>query len=152
MSRVTGGIANNLIREGTVVNYLIAGSRVSYLGKTGNLVKLSTSGKNSGLSAPLLLIKLLTLAELTALVGELLFIGVLVGLVLASLTLKVGLIPIESLAEFITLITAKPIIINGPAPLALPDYLAKSLFIKFSSLRLSQAVVAKESISFFPGI
>ena len=63
------------------------GFGASCLDKTGNLVELSTSGKNSGSSAPLLLVKLLTLAKLTALAKKLLFIGALVGLALALFTL-----------------------------------------------------------------
>ena len=52
----------------------------------GNSVDLSLE-INSSLSAPLLLVKLLTLAKLTALAKKLLFIGALVGLALALFTL-----------------------------------------------------------------
>jgi hypothetical protein len=133
-------------------NCLIAGSRASCLGGIGNLVELSTLGKNSGLLVPLLLIKLLTLAELAALVGKLLFIGALAGLALALLALKIGLVLTEGLAEFVVPVVAKPIFIDGLALLVLLNYLAKSPFVEFSSLRLSQAIVYKESTSFFLGI
>ena len=68
---------------------------------------------------------------------EPLFIGGLVELALVLLTLEVGLIPIEGLAELITLVAAEPIFIDSPAPLALLNYLAKSPSIEFSSLKLS---------------
>ena len=97
-SRAAGNVANGLIGRGTVVNRLIAGFRASCLSRTllaffllnllnlidpafltveplftGNLVDFSLK-TNSGLSALLLLIKLLTLAKLITLVGELLFV------------------------------------------------------------------------------
>ena len=111
----------------------------------GNLVKLSSLETNSSLLAPLLLAELLTLAKLAALAGELLFVGCLVELTLVLLTLEVGLIPIEGLAELvalvaaklITLLVAEPIFIDGPAPLALLNCLAKSPSMEFSSLKLS---------------
>ena len=156
------GIADRLIREKTVINCLIAGSKASYLNKTliaffllgldsladptllvvellfvGNLVELFTLGKNSGSLAPLLLVKLLTLAELATLIGELLFINTLAGLTLASLTLKVGLIPIEGLTKLVIPIAAELIFVDSPVPLTLLDYLAKSPFVEFSSLKLS---------------
>ena len=77
------------------------------------------------------------------------------------LTLEVGLIPTEGLAELVALVAAKlvalvaaelivlvaaeliallaaePIFINGLAPLALLNCLAKSPSIEFSSLKLS---------------
>jgi len=56
---------------------------------------------NSGLLVPLLLVELLTLAKLTTLVGELLFIGGLAELALVLLTL--GLIPVEGLAAISTI-------------------------------------------------
>ena len=110
---------------------------MSYLGKTGNLVNLSSLKTNSGLSVIFLLVELLTLAELAALTGELLFIYTLAGLALALLTLEMGLIPIEGLVEFVTLVVVKPIFINSPAPLVLLNCLTKSPFMEFSSLRLS---------------
>jgi hypothetical protein len=116
------------------------------------LVKLSTLKKNSGLLVPLLLVKLLTLAKLAALIGELLFIYTLAGLALVSLTLEVELIHIEGLAKLVTPVIAKPIFVDGLAPLALLNYLTKSPFMEFSSLRLSQAVMHEESTSFFLGI
>ena len=140
-------------------NCLVAGFRAFYL--VGDLIKLSSLEINSGLLAPLLLAELPTLAKLATLVGELLFIGRLAELALALLTLKVGLIPIEGLAELIALVAAKlitlvavelitlvavelialvaaePIFIDGPAPLALLNCLAKSPSIEFSSLKLS---------------
>ena len=70
-------------------------------------------------------------------VEKLLFIGSLVELTLVLLTLEVGLIPIEGLAELITLVVVEPIFIDGPAPLALLNCLAKSPSIEFSSLKLS---------------
>src|SRR6266403_254281 len=141
-------------------NRLIAGSRASCLGRTllafflldilvdptllvveplfiGDLVKLSSLEINSSLLVLLLLIELPTLAKLTALVGELLFIGGLVELALALLTLVVGLIPIEGLVELVILVVEEPIFIDGPALLALLNYLAKSPSIEFSSLKLS---------------
>jgi hypothetical protein len=130
---------------------------VSYLGKTGNLVNLSSLKTNSGLSVIFLLVELLTLAELAALAGELLFIYTLAGLILAklalaSLTLKVGLISIEGLVKLIISLVVKPIFINGLALLALLNDSAKLPFMEFSSLRLFQTVVYKKSISFFLGI
>ena len=116
----------------TIANRLVAGSRF-----VGDLVKLSSLETNSSLLAPLLLVELLTIAKLTTLVEELLFIGGLVELTLALLTLEVGLISIEGLAEFIILVVAELIFIDGLAPLALLDYLAKSPSIEFSSLKLS---------------
>ena len=102
----------------------------------GNLVELSSLKINSVLSVPLLLVELLTLAKLTALVRELLFVYTLAGLALILFTLKVGLIPIEGLVKLITLVTAKPIFINSLVLLILFNYLAKLPFIKFSSLKL----------------
>jgi hypothetical protein len=122
------------------------------LGKIGNLVELSTLEKNSSSLVLFSLIKLLTLTELAALAGELLFIYILAGLTLALLTLEMGLIPIEGLVELITPVVVKPIFIDSPALLVLLNYLAKSPFIEFSSLRFSQAIVYKESTSFFLGI
>ena len=115
----------------------------------GNLVELSTLGKKSGLSVLFLLVKLLTLVKLTALIGELLFINILVGLALASLTLKVGLVLIESLAELVIPIIVKLIFVDGPVLLTLLDCLTELPSIEFSSLKLSQAVVYKKSTSFF---
>ena len=117
---------------GTIANRLVAGS-----GFAGNLVKLSSLETNSGLLTPLLLVELLTIAELAALVEELLFIGGLAELTLVLLTLEVGLIPAEGLAELIILVAAEPIFIDGLAPLALLNYLAESPSIEFSSLKLS---------------
>ena len=150
---------------GTVINHLIVGFGASCLGKTllaffllgllnlanptflavellfiDDLVELSFLKINSVLSALLSLVELLTLAELTALVEELLFIYILAGLALASLILKMGLIPIKGLVELVVLL------------LVLLNYLVKSPFIEFSSLKLSQAVTPKESTSFFPEI
>jgi hypothetical protein len=119
---------------------------------TGDSVELSSLETNSSLSAPLLLVELLTLAKLTTLAGEPLFIGGLVELALALLTLKVGLIPIGGLVKLIVLVVAEPIFVDGPAPLALLNYLAKSPSIEFSSLKLSQAIAPIESTSFFLGI
>jgi len=99
------------------------------------LVRLSSLETNSSLLALLLLVELPTLAKLTALVGELLFIGGLAELTLALLTL--GLIPVEGLAELITLVAAELIFVDGPAPLALLNCSAKSPSIEFSSLKLS---------------
>ena len=171
-----GGVANNLIGKGTIVDCLIAGSRASCLGKTlltffplgllnltdpafltvkplfiGNSVDLSLE-TNSGSLALFLLVELLTLAELIALVGELLFIYTLAGLVLASLTLEMGLIPIEGLVELVIPVAAELIFIDGLVLLVLLNYLTKLPFIEFSSLRLSQAVATRESTSFFLGI
>ena len=171
---MAGGIADGLIKKKTIINYLIAGSRASYLDKiliaffllnldsltdpallivellfTGNLVEFSTLRKNSNLSALLLLIELLTLAKLTALIGELLFINTLAGLTLTSLTLKVGLVPIEGLAKLVILIAVEPIFVDGLVLLALLNYSAKSPFIGFSSLKLSRAIAYKKSTSFF---
>ena len=109
----------------------------------GNLVKLSSLEINNSSSAPLSLVELPTLTKLAALVEELLFVGSLVELTLVLLTL--GLIPAEGLAELITLVVveliilvaAKPIFIDGLAPLALLDRSAKSPSIEFSSLKLS---------------
>ena len=111
---------------------LVAGS-----GFVGNLVKLSSLEINSGLLTPLLLVELLTIAKLAALVEELLFIGSLAELTLVLLTLEVGLIPIEGLAELVILVVAEPIFIDGPVPLALLNCLAESPSIEFSSLKLS---------------
>jgi hypothetical protein len=116
----------------------------------GDLVRLSFLEINSSSLALLLLVELPTLAKLTALVGELLFVGGLVELALALLTL--GLIPIEGLVELIILVVAELIFIDGPAPLALLNCLAESLSIEFSSLKLSRAVAPIESTSFFLGI
>jgi len=99
------------------------------------LVKPSSLKINSSLLILLLLVELLTLAKLTALAGELLFIGRLVELTLALLTLEVGLIPIEGLAELNALVVVELIFIDGPAPLALLNYSAESPSIKFSSLK-----------------
>ena len=173
---MTGGVANDFMGEGTIVDRLIAGFGASCLGRIflaffllgllnlinpaflavellfiGNLVDLSLE-TNSGLLVLFLLVELLTLAELITLIGELLFIYTLAGLVLALFTLKVGLIPIEGLVELITPVAAELIFVDGLAPLALPNYLADLHFMEFSSLRLSQAVVAKESTGFFLGI
>ena len=115
----------------------------------GDLVELSFLKINSVLLAPLLLVELLTLAKLAALVEELLFIYTLAGLALALLTLEVGLIPIEGLVELIILVAAKLIFVDGLVLLVLLNCSAKLLFVKFSSLRLSRAVVLKESTSFF---
>ena len=159
--RVIGGVANNLVGEGTIINHFIAGSGVSCLGKTflaffllgllnlidptflvveplftDDLVDLSLK-TNSGLLVLLLLVKLLTLAKLITLIGELLFIYALAGLTLALLTLNVGLIPIKGLAKLIILVTAEPIFIDGPVPLVLLNYSAKLPSMEFSSLRLS---------------
>jgi len=101
----------------------------------GDLVKLSSLEINSSLLAPLLLVELLTLAKLTALAGELLFIGSLAELTLVLLTL--GLIPAEDLAELVILVAAELIFVDGLEPLALLNYLAKSPSIEFSSLKLS---------------
>ena len=117
---------------GTVANRLVAGS-----GFVGNLVKLSSSETNSSLLAPLLLVELLTIAKLAALAEEPLFVGSLAELALVLLTLEVGLIPVEGLAELIILVVAEPIFIDGLVLLALLDYLAKSPSIEFSSLKLS---------------
>jgi hypothetical protein len=117
---------------GTVADRLIAGS-----GFAGDLVKLSSLETNSGSSALLLLVELLTIAKLAALAEELLFVGGLAELALALLTLEVGLIPAEGLVELVALVAAEPIFVDGPAPLALLDCLAKSPFIEFSSLKLS---------------
>ena len=68
---------------------------------------------------------------------ELLFIGSLAELTLVLLTLEVGLIPIEGLVELIILVVVELIFIDGPALLALLNYLAKSPSIEFSSLKLS---------------
>jgi len=103
----------------------------------GDLVELSSSETNSGLLAPLLLVELLTLAKLAALVGELLFVGGLVELALALLTLEVGLIPVGGLVELVALVAVELIFVDSPAPLALLDCLAKSPSIEFSSLKLS---------------
>ena len=84
-SRAVGVIANSLIGLGTVINCLIAGSRASLF--IGNLVELSSSEINSSSLLLLLLVELLTLAKLTTLVGELLFVGGLVELALVLLTL-----------------------------------------------------------------
>jgi hypothetical protein len=54
------------------------------------LVKLSSLEINSSLLALLLLVELLTLAKLATLAGKLLFVGRLVELALALLTLEVG--------------------------------------------------------------
>jgi hypothetical protein len=51
--------------------------------------------------------------------------------------LTLGLIPIEGLAELIALVVAEPIFVDGLAPLALLNYLAKLPSIEFSSLKLS---------------
>jgi len=110
-----------------MANCLIVGSGASCLG--------SLLETNSGLLASLLLIELLTLAKLAALAGKLLLIGDLVELTLALLTL--GLIPVEGLAELVTLVAVEPIFIDSPAPLALLNCLAKSPSIGFSSLKLS---------------
>ncbi len=157
-SRAVGAIANSLIGIQTIGNRLIAGSRAPYLSRTllafflldilvdptllvveplfiGDLVKLSSLEINSSLLALLLLVELLTLAKLTTLVGELLFVSGLAELALALLTL--GLIPIEDLVELITLVVVELIFIDGLAPLALLNYLAKSPSIEFSSLKLS---------------
>ena len=115
----------------------------------GDLIELSTLRKNSGLLIPLLLIELLTLAELAALTRELLFIDTLVGLTLVLLTLKVGLILIEGLAELVIPVVVEPIFVDGLVLLILLNYSAKLPFIEFSSLRLSQAVVYKKSTSFY---
>jgi len=101
----------------------------------GDLVKLSSLEINSGLLALLLLVELPTLAKLATLVGELLFIGGLAELALALLTL--GLIPVEDLVELITLVAAELIFVDGLAPLALLNCLAKLPSIEFSSLKLS---------------
>jgi len=176
-SRAVGAIANGLIGIWTIGNRLIAGSRAPCLSGTllaffllglnslanptllvveplfiGDLVKLSSLEINSSLLAPLLLVELPTLAKLTTLVGELLFIGGLAELTLVLLTLKVGLIPIKGLAELNTLVVAEPIFIDSLVPLALFNCLAKSPFMEFSSLKLSQAVAPIESTSFFLGI
>jgi len=156
-----------------VGNRLVVGFRASYLGRTllaffpldiladptllaveplfiGDLVRLSSLETNSSLLALLLLVELLTLAKLTTLVGELLFVGGLVELALVLLTL--GLIPIEGLVELIILVAAKLIFVDGPAPLVLLNYSAKSPSIEFSSLKLSRAIAPIESTSFFLGI
>jgi hypothetical protein len=83
----------------------------------------------------LLLVELPTLARLTTLVGELLFIGGLAELTLVLLTL--GLIPIEDLVKLVILVAVELIFIHGLVPLALLNYLAKSPSIEFSSLKLS---------------
>ncbi len=101
----------------------------------GDLVKLSSLEINSSLLVLLLLVELLTLAKLTTLAGELLFVGGLVELALALLTL--GLIPAEDLVELIILVVAELIFIDSPVPLALLNYLAESPSIEFSSLKLS---------------
>ena len=101
-----------------------------------NLVKPSSLKINSGLLISLLLIELLTLAKLTALAGELLFIGRSAELTLVLLTLKVGLIPIKGLVELNALVAAELIFVDSLAPLALLNYLAKSPSIEFSSLKL----------------
>ena len=161
LSIVTGGVANSLIEGGTVVNYLIVNFRASCLSKIfltffllsllnlidpvflaveplfiGNLVKLSSLKINSVLSAPLLLVKLLTLTKLATLVKKLLFVYILTGLTLILLILEVGLIPIKDLAKLVILITAKPIFIDGLVLLALLNYLTELPFVEFSSFRL----------------
>jgi len=98
---------------------------------------LSSSKTNSNLLVPLSLIELPTLAKLTALVEKLLFIGGSAELALALLTLEIGLIPAEGLAELVTLVAAEPIFVDSPVPLALLNCLAKSPSIEFSSLKLS---------------
>ena len=172
-----GGVADGLIGGGTVVNYLIIGFKASCLNKillaffplgllnlvnpaflaveplfTDNLVELSFLEINSVLLVLLLLVKLLTLAKFAVLAKELLFVYTLAKLALVSLTLEVGLIPIKGLIKLVILVTAKPIFVDSPVPLALFDYLAESPFMEFSSLRLSQAIVLKESTGFFPEI
>ena len=156
------GIADGLVGGETVINYLIVGSRASCLNRTliaffllglnslanpallvvellfaGNLVELSILGKNSGLLVLLLLVELLTLAELAALAKELLFISTLVGLTLTSLTLEVGLVPIEGLVKLIIPVAAEPIFVDGLVLLILLNCLAESPSVEFSSLRLS---------------
>ena len=101
------------------------------------------------MSAPLSLIELLTLAKLTALAKELLFIDTLARLTLTSLTLKVGLVPTENLTKLIIPVIVKPIFVDGLVLLILLNCLAKLPSIKFSSLRLSQAVIYKKSTNFF---
>ena len=129
---MVGAVANGFVEGGTVADRLVVGS-----GFADNLVKLSFLEINSGLLVLLLLVKLLTVAELVTLVKEPLFIGGLVELALALLTLKVGLIPAEGLAELVILVAAKPIFVNGLVLLVLLDYLAESPSIEFSSLKLS---------------
>ena len=104
---------------------------------TGNLVELSFLKINNILLVPLLLIELLTLAELTALIKELLFIYTLAGLALALFTLKMGLTPIEGLTKLVAPVIVKLIFVNSPALLALLDCLAELPFIEFSSFRFS---------------
>ena len=168
---MAGAVADSLVGGGTVANRLVAGSRASCLGGTllaffplgidgladPTLLTIKPlftgdSETNSNSSASLPLVKLLTLAELAALAGELLFVNSSAKLALALPTLKVGVIPAEGLAEFVTLVAAEPIFVNSPAPLALLDCLVKSPSIEFSSLKLSRAVAPGESTSFFPGI
>ena len=134
------------------------GFRASYLGKTlliffplglvnpifliveplfiSDLIKLFSLKINSNLLAPLLLIELLILIKLTALIGELLFISSLIKLILALLILEIGLIFIKGLVKFIILIIEELIFIDGLVLLALLNYLAKSPFMEFSSLKL----------------
>jgi len=167
-------VTNGLIGGGTITNCLIAGFRASCLGRTllvffllglvnptflvvkplfiGDLVTLSSLEINISSLAPLLLVELLILAELATLVRELLFIGSLVELILALLTLEIGLIPIEGLVKLVVLVVAKLIFIDGPALLALLNCLAKSPSVEFNSLKLSQAIAPKESTGFFLGI
>ena len=165
---MAGAVANSLIGGGTIANCLIAGSKASCL--SGMLLAFFPLGidgladptllvveplftgdleTNSDLSALLLLVKLLTPAELAALVGELLFVNSLVKLALALPTLKVRVILAEGLAEFVILIAAEPIFVNSLVLLALLNCLVKSPSIEFSSLKLSQAIVLRESTSFF---
>ena len=114
----------------------------------GNLAKLSSSEKNSGLSALFPLVDLLILVELVALAGELLFVDGSAKLTLALLTLEVGIIPAEGLAELVALIAA----VDSPALLVLFDYLAESPFVEFNSFKFFQAVAPGESTGFFPEI
>ena len=100
------------------------------------MVTLSSLKINSGLLALLLLIELLTLAKLAALAGELLFIGGSAELALVLLTLEIGLIPVEGLAELVVLIVVEPIFVNGLALLVLLNCLAESPSIEFSSFKL----------------
>jgi hypothetical protein len=129
---VVGAVADGLIGGGTIADRFVAGS-----GFVGDLVKLSSLEINSGLLALLLLVELLTIAELVALVEELLFVGSLAELALVLLTLEVGLIPAEGLVELVALVAVELIFVDGPAPLALLDCLAKLPSIEFSSLKLS---------------
>jgi len=99
----------------------------------GNSTELFSSEKNSGLSASLLLVDLLTLAELAALTEELLFVNSSAKLTLALLILEMGVIPAKGLAELVALVT----VVDSPALLALLNCLVELPSVEFNSFKLS---------------